>query len=488
MTKLVKGLYPFWCGTLADEARTDAVFSIDPIPRTEELMRFTDTWEEVGGSYVNVIKDGGLYRMYYHVMNNEDGTPGCHTAYNTVTVCYAESRDGRHWVKPSLGLVEYRGSTDNNIIIKHIEDNFTVMLDKNPACPPKERYKALISSRNTEDIFDTSETGERFLMLMTSPDGLRFTMKGLVSKGYQYDSQNTLLWSKERGEYICYFRFLTMEPEDPDSPFDDRKLRRIMVMRSKDLVSWTEPRPVEFIDSDVYPMYTNGITPYLYDSRYLVGFPTRYNQRKSWDDSFERLCGKEARLERMKENPRFGLAVSDTVFMCSTDGEHFTRYDEAFITPGPEREGAWEYGSCYTALGCPVETEPTFAGCEPELSFYLMHRPWGYRAVLYRAVCRKDGFGSYKADYKGKTLITLPLEAAGGGLAINFATSARGHIRVRVLDEDCRPIDGCESCLLFGDSTERIVDFGRPFAELSGKTVRLSFEMKDARIYAFKVI
>lgn len=31
--------------------------------------------------------------------------------------CYAESRDGIHWERPNLGLVEYDSSTDNNISV-----------------------------------------------------------------------------------------------------------------------------------------------------------------------------------------------------------------------------------------------------------------------------------------------------------------------------------------------------------------------------------
>ena len=30
--------------------------------------------------------------------------------------CFATSEDGIHWDRPSLGLVEYDGSTDNNIV------------------------------------------------------------------------------------------------------------------------------------------------------------------------------------------------------------------------------------------------------------------------------------------------------------------------------------------------------------------------------------
>ena len=32
-------------------------------------------------------------------------------------MCYAESDDGVHWVKPELGLVDFKGGTKNNICL-----------------------------------------------------------------------------------------------------------------------------------------------------------------------------------------------------------------------------------------------------------------------------------------------------------------------------------------------------------------------------------
>jgi len=58
--------------------------------------------------------------------------------------CYAESRDGRTWSKPSLGIVKFQGSKDNNIIWDGFgTHNFMVFLDTNPATPAEQRYKAL---------------------------------------------------------------------------------------------------------------------------------------------------------------------------------------------------------------------------------------------------------------------------------------------------------------------------------------------------------
>ena len=40
-----------------------------------------------------------------------------HDKDNRRLVCYAVSRDGVEWKKPNLGLVEYNGSRDNNLVL-----------------------------------------------------------------------------------------------------------------------------------------------------------------------------------------------------------------------------------------------------------------------------------------------------------------------------------------------------------------------------------
>ena len=37
-----------------------------------------------------------------------------------MAICYATSKDGVTWAKPELGLVEYEGSTANNILWRGI--------------------------------------------------------------------------------------------------------------------------------------------------------------------------------------------------------------------------------------------------------------------------------------------------------------------------------------------------------------------------------
>ena len=72
----------------------------------------------------------------------------------------------------------------------------------------------------------------------------------------------------------------------------------------------------------------------------------------------------------------------------------------------------------------------------------------------------------------------------GDTMKINFKTSALGNVRIVILDEDGNPIEGYDSGNVFGNSTERPVEFERPLSKLSGKAVRLKFIMNDADVYS----
>src|SRR5688500_4726736 len=76
-----------------------------PTPH-EVAVRFDKPWEGVDAAYVTVMKDGDRYRMYYR--GNPPDLPE--------VTCYAESKDGVTWTRPSLGLFPFKGSKDNNIV------------------------------------------------------------------------------------------------------------------------------------------------------------------------------------------------------------------------------------------------------------------------------------------------------------------------------------------------------------------------------------
>jgi hypothetical protein len=177
--------------------------------------------------------------------------------------------------------------------------------------------------------------------------------------------------------------------------------------------------------------------------------------------------------------------------MASRDGVHFQRWNEAFLPPGPEREGTWNYGQQYIAWHL-VETKSSLPGAANELSLYAGESYWtGNSSELRRYTLRLDGFVSAHAPMSGGELVTWPLQFAGSKLALNFATSAAGSVRVELQDENGKPLPGfaIEDCPpIFGDTVDRGIGWnGSPdLAKFAGRPVRIRFALNDADVYSFR--
>ena len=82
--------------------------------RREIAIVHDEPWEGSGSGYHTVFKDGDKYRMYYKAWH----IPSEGSQTSPVVIAYAESKDGIEWIKPNLGLVEFNGSRQNNIIME----------------------------------------------------------------------------------------------------------------------------------------------------------------------------------------------------------------------------------------------------------------------------------------------------------------------------------------------------------------------------------
>lgn len=466
----------FFDQALLDMEATTAEIRLHPPVRRGSVMTHDAAWEGDMSDYHVILKDGDLYRMYYLGWRYHGNEP---------VVCYAESHDAIHWVKPMLGICEFNGSCANNIILDRSEnagiDNFMVFLDENPACSPDQKYKALA-------VYEEIQNGAKQWMglyLYVSPDGIHFTRERLVSTNGVFDSMNVAFWDKQAQKYRCYFRGFHPAPEGTPSSPTGNDIRDIRYMESDDFIHWSEPVILRFGDTEDMSLYTNNVQPYYRAPHLLIGLPTRYTERLVWDDSFEELCGKEKRLARMKDCQRYGLVVTDALFMTSRNGVDFTRYDEAWMPPQPENGRNWGYGDCYFAYGM-VETDSPVDGEEPELSlFYSCENHWmGIPAELVRYAIRRDGFVSLHAGAKEKIILTKPFRYEGNRLFVNFATSGKGSARFTLLDLDGNRY---QSVPHFGNSTNRQIAIeNNAIEKLSGKPVQLEIRMQEADLYAFR--
>jgi hypothetical protein len=106
----------------------------------------------------------GKFRMWYYAVHLGDGPKDLREG----PMCYAESDDGIHWVKPALRQFEFKGSLDHNAIKLpelRTEGNFVIKDELDP--DPARRYKLVYNYRPP----DRSWT----IRTATSPDGLHWT-------------------------------------------------------------------------------------------------------------------------------------------------------------------------------------------------------------------------------------------------------------------------------------------------------------------------
>jgi hypothetical protein len=455
-------------------------------PTPKEIVLVRDApWEGSGSDFERLIRDGDIIRLYYMAaeLTNADATkmradPGS-TKPRVTYACYAESKDGIHWVKPELGLFEFNGSKRNNIIWAQPRlDNFTPFKDANPDCPPAEKYKAVMA-------------GTGGLFALKSADGIHWSLlsdKPIITRG-KFDTQNNAFWDPLRKHYRCYVR-------DFHAPGGERTnntragVRDIQVSTSPDFRQWSEPRSLRYGDAPDEALYINGIEPYARAPHIFVGFPARYVDRPFSPAALRSLPDPDHRRGRMKFSPRYGTVVTDGLFMTSRDGENFHRWGEAFVRPGPQRRDNWVYGDGFVGLGL-LETPAEDPTAEPELSLYIHENHWKYPNRLRRHTLRLDGFVSLHAGLKPGEFVSQPLTFSGRALTLNFATSAAGSIRVELLGAEGRPLPGyslAECDALFGDTTGRTVTWAdrEDVSALAGRPIRLRVVLSDADLYSLK--
>lgn len=404
--------------------------------------------------FTTVLKDGDTYRMYYR------GHPG--SDWKKSVTCYAESRDGKTWTKPNLGLVDVNGSRQNNAILPTGEA-FGPFLDQRPGVPREERFKANMNAPGG-------------LMGYVSGDGIhwRAVKKDLLLRRTlpnHFDSQNVMFWSSAEQCYLCYARHALGGK------------RATARATSADFLSWSDFTLMTYSDTkSTTPsqhLYTNQTQPYFRAPHIYIALPGRFQAGR-------RVLSEEQAREIGAHRDGGGVGdVADGVFLTSRAGS--TTYDftfrESFVRPGIGYSN-WTSRNNYPACGV-VPTGPH------EMSLYVQRNYGQKSGYLERMTLRTDGFVSVRGPYEGGQLLTRPLTFAGRKLEVNYSSSAAGSLRVEIQDAAGRPLPGfslADCPAIIGDEIARVVSWksGPDVGALAGKPVRLRFEVKDADLYSFE--
>lgn len=415
-------------------------------PRPAETVIQRDRpWEDSTMYDPVVIKDGDRYRMWYRANFNK---PPFYTAY-------AESDDGIHWTKPALGLVEFQGSKENNIVWAgdHGKSGgaptvWCVFKDENPKTPAEERYKA------------TALAAGLGLQGLVSPDGIHWKLlqsEKVVPAVGPFDTHSISMWDAARGKYVVYTREFV------------NGFRQIRRTESEDFRKFPVPTLIKYIEDPPRPLehlYKNAATPYYRRSDLILMFPKRFLPDRTPDPKW----------------PAQG--ISDIVFMFSYDGVNFDRrFREAFLRPGFDPKN-WHDRAIEVGPGL----WPTGPG---EMSLYYMEHYRSDSVHIRRGVLRIDGLVSMQADAGGGEFTTKPFTFQGDHLLMNYSTSAAGSVRVEIQSADGQVLPGFSlaDCLeIYGDEIDHPISWkGRSdLSELAGRPLRLKITLQDADLYSLR--
>ncbi|MEY4939710.1 MAG: hypothetical protein RIQ93_1445, partial [Verrucomicrobiota bacterium] len=399
------------------------------LPEPREVVFVADeSWEGNTSGYYTVFPDGDLFRMIYRGWHHDRAKKPAHPEIT----CYAESRDGIRWTKPKLGLWEWQGARDNNIVrLSGGTHNFTAFRDDNPAAPANARYKAI------------GGTGRRGVQAFRSPDAKHWELmqeERVITNG-AFDSQNLAFWDADRREYRAYWRY-----------FSDTKVRAIRTATSRDFITWENETDLGYNDGlPPEHLYTNAIQKYFRAPHLFVGFPTRYEPKSQ---------------------------QVEPIFMTSRDGRNFHRHAAPVIPRSAPANRDTNRGNymVWGMLQLPGKpNEISVYGTEN----YYETTPGRVRRFVYRV----DGFVALRGGGHGGQATTKPLHHAGRKLLLNYVVQPGGALTVEALDAAGKVVG--KSKPLTGDAVDAVVAWDQD-PKLAPGVARLRFALRNADVYSLR--
>lgn len=432
------------------ESTDNAKLAPGPVTKDSHNPLFSEEkpWEvRFDNMYPNVIFDpaDGLFKCWYNPFivdectrrtppEQRKGREYDQTLPREMAVCYAVSRDGLTWEKPELGLVDFEGSTRNNIVVRPTHG---AGVRNDPADPdPNRRYKMFTSMEEKHDQ----------LAVAFSRDGLRWSpYVPCPNIGSQGDTHNTFFRDERTGKYIAFTR-----------RWDAAAPQRIVARtESTDFVHWTHATNILRALPSQPHRQTYELQGFSYAGVYL-GFVMILDTRSDF---------------------------VDCELAWSADSVEWRRVcpGQALIPRGPE--GACDHGCVYSSLG-PIERDGElwlyYGGSDDK---HMAHR----KAHLCLARMQPDRFAGMTAVESNRTAVveTAPITLSSNSLAVS-ADAEGGSLQATILDEAGRSVARGEPIRQNVTDAPLRWREGNP-ASSAGRRVRLRFEIQAATVYAFRV-
>ena len=428
-------------------------------------------WDRWGIRPVTLIQEGETYRLW-----GKCNWDNLHT-HN----CYFESKEGKNWIKPDLGLIEFEGNTKNNLIDNAI--GLSIFVD--PVAPKSERYKAMWHAKIDSVEFEKYKNNRPWsyyaievdrpdvhvLKGAVSEDGLNWTVIEDPLAFEHMDSQTIVYYDYNLKKYVLYSRNHMVGSRAPGHPYPLLKFHQRVSRRaigrseSENFRQFPLSEVIIETDSDMHPsdqFYTNCRTTIPGAPDHHMMFPALYNVV---DDE------------------------SDILVYTSYNGINWHR------VPGPpvlETQSVGEPDGGFVLAHPNLVERPNGDWILPYVGYNVPHKyPRGaYRFEPGLLVWPKGRLIGIEASEVG-FFATAAIVPPGKHLHINALTKRTGYIEVELVNMDGNIVEkrSFSQCLpIIGDHHFTRVRWrnGDTLGIKEGEPVILRFQMKMAKIYGLE--
>ncbi|MBI3848932.1 MAG: hypothetical protein HY298_01380 [Verrucomicrobia bacterium] len=393
------------------------------------------TGPHLGGSVLFDPQDR-LFKMWYSIWSSNAYYNKLPFSYN---VCYAESPDGITWRKPSLGLFDYAGSKDNNVIRLGTDKTQNIDVCLNPK-PRAFTGKFLAIHNQKGGVFvSSSDDGKSFKFTWQTP-----------AISYHSDTHNNFVYDEVCDRWLLFCR--------PRAYAGDHK-RRVSVQESRDLQHWTHERNI------LVPTETD--KPEFYGMTVFRRGDLLFGQLQTYDR---------------------GTGFMHSELAWSGDGQVWDRIPThpPFLERGAA--GSWEAGMVMAAES-PVEVGD-------ELRFYYGGFPLPHDTKqenvgsIGLAVCERDRLIGVRPNSSAPGfLMTRPLLTPPKKSTLVVNAIIRKELRAELRGDDNKVLPGFSfaDCDLVTESGfgKEITWKGRSVCEATLNEMRIVFRLTDAELFTF---
>jgi len=283
--------------------------------------------------YGTVIKEAGKFRMWYVASPRVDpkilGDDENMEYYRPVA--YAESADGIHWTRPNLGLVDFRGNKNNNLIgIEPSNEGYArgydfVAVLCDPSDPDRaQRYKMAYITHDMPRASGSTATA-------VSPDGLHWQLANTVmfTEGH---FENTSLVKFDGLYYLAGQNHPAFDAGLADGSPAGRVMK---VFFSGDFRHWSAGRALGFYRADYE-------TAPLHQGEEVHMGAGLWNRGNVILGLYGRWHGHDIAAEPAPGEPRLqGLRI-DLGLVVSNDAIHYREPVSNFVYVPHGAPGAWD--------------------------------------------------------------------------------------------------------------------------------------------------